>query len=45
MIKTNDFKTPLLENGSINRDAFVKIINYDSAIKILRRFKLAKLTE
>ena len=37
--------TTLLKEGSMNRGAFVKITNYDSALKILRRLESAGLTE
>lgn len=35
----------LLDNGPMNRGAFTKITNYDSAVKILRRLQSAGLTD
>lgn len=35
----------LLDNGPMNRSALTKIINYDSAVKILRCLQSAGLTD
>ena len=40
-----DILIELLKEGEMNRGAFVKITNYDSAMKILRRLQSAGLTE
>ena len=40
-----DILIELLKEGEMNRGAFTKITNYDSAMKILRRLEYAGLTE
>jgi len=40
-----DILLELLKEGEMNRGAFTKITNYDSAMKILRRLQSAGLTE
>jgi predicted transcriptional regulator len=42
---TVDILTILLKEGEMNRGAFVKITNYDSAMKILSRLESAGMTE
>jgi len=40
-----DILIELLKEGEMNRGAFTKITNYDSAMKILRRLQSVGLTE
>ena len=40
-----DILIELFKEGEMNRGSFVKITNYDSAMKILRRLESAGLTE